>query len=947
MTKGMKKTIIGLSIGFSVVLLLVLVLAGCNYYVEYTQIKEIGSNFASVFSRNVMTQLIVQFTSFIVVLFAIFFSLMRVRKTMLKEDEEAFRFLEPVFPIWLISFIFAIIASNLINKAVYSNFLMFANTTEWGISDPIFGQDISYYVFIRPFLISVLGSLMGLAIFITGFVAVFYVLLYGRLGITNLKALGKNKKIISHIVFNLFMIILIRLLSYRFRAEDILFSEFANMTGAGFTHVNIWLKYYMAVPYIGILIIGGILVFLHKGKYKYSVYTALIFPVILIAVTASALITQHFQVNPAEAQVEAPYTNHHITATCTAYGLADIEKKNFPIDNTWQAQDVISHSEEIGQISLLDPNVSQDMLGQLQGIRNYYEFLDVDTVAYKIDGQKEAVMISPRELRKLEESPTSQQYSNDKMHFTHGYGLVAFPANQITEAGHPVLYVKDTPIVSSVADIQVLEPRIYYGEYRDDYSVVNTAIKEFDHLKNGQKVETEYSGESGIPMTFMNRMLFAIRYGDYQLFASNHITPESKLLINTNVIDRVKVAAPFLVFDENPYILADANGRLKWIVDAYTTTNHFPYAKILEDELFEDEFNYIRNSAKAVVDAYDGTVQIYITDPTDKLITVYQKIYPEVFTKEDFPEDLKYSMRYPETYFKIQTEILKEYHIQDAVTFFNRSDNWAVAKEIRSETSSWKDSISEDQQKSAVKPSYQLVTEDGKQNLKLMIPFTVEGKDNMVAWFSAGSDGDCYGKLTLYEFPQESTVYGPLQIEKRINSNPEIDAAMSVWGSGESTIIRGNLITVPIENSVLYVEPIYVTAGKNTFPELKMVVAVYDSKIAIRPTLDEAVAALFPAEEAPASQNNETLSSDQGESAKDPNKLIQTTEPINPIGQISPESSDVTDVQKVTDAFRKVQEASQTNDWEAFGKAMNDLEAIINELNGIESDAETPDEVAS
>lgn len=917
MNEGLKRTIVGLSIGFSVILIVTLIVSGCNFYMEYMQIQEIGSNFVAVFLKDVMTQVTVQTISFLAVFLATFFSLKKVRKVMLKEDQEAFRFLEPNFPLVLISCIFAVITSNLINKAIYSKFLMFLNTTEWGITDPIFGQDISYYVFVRPFLLSLMDSLMALAIFVNCLVAILYVLFYGKLGVTNLKTLKKNKRVINHIAFNLLMIVLIRLVSYRFRAEDILFSEFAGMTGAGFTNVQIWLKYYKAVPYVGIAIILGVLFFLNKGKYKYSIYTALIFPVIVIAVTVSALITQHFQVKPAEAQIEAPYTSNHITATRVAYGLEHMNDTIFPIDNTWQAPDFEEHLQEIQQVPLLDPTVSKDYLGQQQAFRDFYEFLDVDTVAYEVNGEKEAIMMSARELKKLEESPTSQSYSNDKMHFTHGYGLVAFPANKVSE-GHPELYVKDSPIVSSAEKIRIYEPRIYYGEYRDDYSIVNSSIKEFDHLANGQKVENEYHGQSGIPMTFMNRLLFAIRYGDYQLFASKHITSESKLLVNTNVLDRVKVAAPFLTFDEDPYLLVDSSGRMKWIVDAYTTTDFYPYSK-----RHENGYNYIRNSAKAVVDAYDGTVQIYITDPDDKLITVYQKIYPEVFMTSDFPEDLKYSLRYPKTYFNIQTQILKQYHIQDPVTFYNRSDNWEIAREIRSETSSWKDSISENQEKSVMEPFYQLVTVDGERQLRLMIPFTVEGKDNMVAWFSAGSDGDCYGQLTLYQFPQESTVYGPLQIEKRINSSPEVEQVMSVWGSGESTIIRGNLLTVPIENSIVYVEPIYVTAGKNTFPELKMVVVAYDNKIAIEPTLEQAVKTLFPP--------IESLDQPGNEQVEPP---VEQLPPNTSVDPVVPEISDENDLQRITEAFKRVQQASQNNDWEAFGKAMKDLEAIINELNG-------------
>ena len=904
MSAGFKKTVIGLSIGIGVFLLSAILISGYRFYMEYIQIQEIGQNFTSVFFKNTGTQLLVHVIGFAIVFFAIFFSLLRVRKTMLGVDE-AFHFLEPMFPIWILSFTLAVFAGNFIKDAVSSKILLFANTSEWGLLDPIFGQDISYYVFIRPFLIAVSDSFMGIAVFLAILVSVLYIFLYGCLGVDKLKDFIKNKKITAHIIFHILIIVLIHLCTYKFKAEDMLFSEFADVWGAGFTDIYIWLKYYNLMPYISILLIVAILVFLNKANFKFAIYTALVLPVILIAFTVSGLVTQYFHVKPAEGQVEAPYIGYHIDATRIAYGIQNIVEQEFLPQTDWTLEDVKNHDREIDRIGLLDSDVTKTVLGQLQSIRDYYEFIDVDTVCYEINGQKEAIMISPRELKKLEESPTSQSYSNDKMRFTHGYGAVFLPANAITEDGHPVLYVKDSPVVSTVAELNITEPRIYYGEYDDDYSVVNTQVKEFDYLSKGQPVENAYQGKSGISLTGINRLLFAIRYGDYQLFTSNFITSESKLLMNTNVLDRVRIAAPFLMFDDDPYLLADSEGRLKWIVDAYTTTEYFPYAKPNEDG-----FNYIRNSAKAVVDAYDGTVEIYITDPSDKLIQVYYNIYPEVFMAGEFPADLKYSLRYPETYFNIQTDILKQYHITDAVTFYNRSDDWEVANEISAETSTWKESISEEQTKSKTKPSYQMLTVNGKQELTLMIPLTDKEKDNMTAWFMAGSDGDCYGKLTLMQFPQEKTVYGPLQIEKRVNSNPEIDSVMSALGTGESTIIRGNLVAVPVADSVLYAEPIYVTAGKNTLPELKMVVAAYDNKIAAKPTLQQALEALFIAAE------SEQITETQ------PNKIV-----------LPPETAEQNDIVRITEAFNRVQQATKNNDWEAFGTAMKDLEALLNELN--------------
>ncbi len=912
MNDGLKKALSGVIAGAILLLLAVVCITGYNFYMEYIQIREVGQNFVSVFSKNLVTQIAVQGISFFVVFLLILGSFLQIRKTMLKVDI-SFSFLKKIFPICILSFVFAFFASSYIKEAVYSRFLLFANSVEWGSIDPIFGQDISYYVFVRPFAISVLDSLMGVFIFITILTAIIYILLYSKLGVTNLKEIFKSRRITGHVVCNLALIVLVRVLSYKFRGEDILYSEFSGLFGAGFTDINIWLKYYKAAPYVILAVVAAVLVFLFRGKLKLALYSALIYPVVLVAVAASALVTQYFHVQPAEVQVEAPYIQYHIDATRNAYGLDRISDREFPADNSLTQQDLESEKETLENIRIIDYNSTKTIFGQLQGLRNYYEFKDLDIAAYEIDGEKKPVMISARELKKDNNSPTTQNYSNDKMRFTHGYGVVASPVNQVTSEGHPVMYVKDIPVSSEVAELQVTEPRIYYGEYEDDYSIVNTTIKEFDYLEDDSNVETVYQGKAGIPLNFLNRTLLAMRYGDYQMLVSKFITSESKVLINKNVLDRVKVAAPFLKFDEKPYLLINQEGRLKWIVDAYTTTDNFPYA-----QPYNNSYNYIRNSAKAVVDAYDGTVEIYVTDPSDVLIQVYEKIYPEAFMDSPMPSDLNYSIRYPESYFKVQAEMLKRYHTTDTTTFYNRSDVWEVAYEMYSDTIG-NNGSDESKDKKQVEPYYNMMKINDGVDLVLMLPFTIAEKDNMVSWLAAGSDGDSYGELTLYKFPKGKNVYGPLQIEKRINSNTEISQMLTLWGTGGSSVIRGNMLTVPVKDSLIYVEPIYITSGKNTFPELKMVIAAYDNKISIEPTLAEALNTLFkgtPSILPPVEETEKEVPVDSPDATPAP-------------------TPELPDIARVTEAFNKVQEASKSNDWETFGKAMEELEAILNELNGV------------
>lgn len=919
MNDGIKKVLPKLIFGIFAVLFVVFAVAGYRFYMEYIQIKEIGENFVSVFSKNLITKIAVQGISFSIVFFLIFGTFLKIRSTMLKIDV-SFDFLKKKFPLFMLSLVFAFFASNYIKEAVYTRFLMFSNTAEWNLTDPIFGQDYSYYVAIRPFVMSLFDSLIGVFIFIAILTAVIYFLLYSKLGFTNLKEMLQNKKITGHILFNVLVIILIRILCYKFRAEDILYSDFTGLFGAGFTDINIWLKYYRFAPYLIGIIVALVLLFLWKGKFKFSLYTALVYPVVLIAVGVSALVTQNFHVEPAEVQVEAPYIKYHIDATRFAYGLDHISDREFPVDNELTKNDLEAERETLENIRIIDYNSTKTILGQLQGLRNYYEFKDLDIAAYKINGEKRPIILSARELKKDKNSPTTQNYSNDKMRFTHGYGVVASPVNEVTSEGHPLLYVKDIPVVSEIPELNITEPRIYYGEYASDYSIVNSSIKEFDYLEDDVNVETVYQGKAGIPLNWFNRALFTIHTGDYQILMSKFITPDSKILTNKNVIERVKMAAPFLSYDEKPYLLISQDGRMKWIVDAYTITDELPYA-----QPYHNDYNYIRNSAKAIVDAYDGTVELYITDESDPLIEVYKRIYPKAFMETPIPEDLRYSIRYPESYFKIQADMLKWYHTTDTTTFYNHSDVWEVAYEMYSDTPVQNGGSSEATDKKKVEPYYNMMRINDSVDLVLMLPYTISEKDNMVSWFAAGSDGDSYGELTLYKFPKGKNVYGPLQIEKRINSNTEISQMMTLWGSGGSSVIRGNMITIPVKNSLIYVEPIYITSGKNTFPELKMVIAAYDNKISIEPTLEKALETLFegtPTILPPVEDVIETPTED-GNVDVTPAPELQGDE-----------------IKRITEAFQKVQDASAANDWAAFGTAMTELETVIAELNA--PDGEQP-----
>ena len=468
--------------------------------------------------------------------------------------------------------------------------------------------------------------------------------------------------------------------------------------------------------------------------------------------------------------------------------------------------------------------------------------------------------------------------------------------NKVTGEGQPEFLIKDIPPKSKEGVPEIKEPRIYYGEITDDYVVVgNEKYKELDYSENQEDIEFSYNGSGGVKLSPLNRLIFAVKYGDVRLLISDLVSSNSRILINRNIKKRLSIIAPFLKYDNDPYIVIDGEGKLKWIVDAYTTTNLYPYSQSV------GEFNYIRNSVKATIDAYTGEVKLYIADPNDPIIRVYQKIYPDVFEKEELPKDLKSHIKYPEYIFDIQAKVYGKYHISNPTVFYNKNDMWDIAKE-RYGTSN---------EERPIAPYYNMMALSGEseEELLLTIPYTLANKDNMVAWLAVRNEWDNYGKLQVYKFPKDVNIYGPMQVENRINSHMEISKELNLWSQGGSQVIRGNMIVVPLENSILYVEPIYIaSSNKSTLPELKQVVAAYGDKIVMKSTLEDALYALF------------------GESAPLDTNVIEEGEAFETL----PTYPDAVD--KVISEFEKVKKATANNDWSAFGESMKALEQSVEEL---------------
>ncbi len=858
------------------------VMAGFGLYIEYLKVREVGAEYVSVYIIRIATALIAG-----VVIFALTMLLTAVNGAVLRRA--AIRRGELVWImkrkyVFGLGALLGLIVALFNARNIGGKFLMFKNAVNYGESDPVFGKDISYFLFKREFWIDAAGVLdfviFALLIYTVGAYFVMYIS-DGRDG--GALEFLKDKAVFSHCAALVFLMGLVKALTYRFTAEGLVYSKTADVTGAGYADVKIRLPFYTAAPYIiGVLIILAA-VFLFKRKYKAVGICVLTFPALLVIMWAVVALTNSFVVAPQEVALEQPYIESNIKYTKLGFGLDNIETSTFDIKNDLTAQDIEDNAETVDNIRITDMPATLSVSNSTKSVRNYYTFTDSDIVPYTVNGKKTALNIAPRELDADKLPENAKNYINLHLRYTHGYGIVANTINDVNADGQPVYRIDSMPIVSQEGFPVVTQPRIYYGEKTDNYVVVNTDYDELDYVTDDEQTGEGYSGSGGIEMKGLNRLLFAIDNMDYKLLISGYIHSDSKLLINRNIFDRVKTAVPFMEQDDDPYIVIDDNGNLKWVLDLYTTSDKMPYSQTYSG------VNYIRNSAKAVIDAYSGEVKIYITDTSDPIIRTYAKIYPDAFAGEGLPEDIAAHIRCPELLFKIQYEVYLRYHMTDTTNFYGNSDLWTTPKEkyMNNETVD-------------IQPYYNLMQlqnfGDESAELVLMKPFAPINKENLMGWLASTSTGE----LMLYRFPTDKTVYGTLHIENRIDSDDSISKEISLWDQGGSNVIKGNLLVIPVKNSLLYVEPIYLTTSNNAaLPEVKRVIVAYDEEVVMERTLRDALDKLFGTETAP-------TETDTGDAA-----LTNTN------------------VTSIVQAYEAVEEAQRSGDWEKFGQAMEALKNAI------------------
>jgi len=721
------------------------------------------------------------------------------------------------------------VLAGLVAATAWDTVLLAVYRTPFGIADPVFSRDIGFYVFTLPAISTGIGFLYRLALISLVLLVPLYwlrgdiILAPRRLSIEPLAGL--------HLAILLAALLLLTALRlWLVEIPSLLYSTTGPLIGASYTDMHarlpaLRISMVLAVGAAAAVIVGGLrrelgrYVVLAIGGYLAAVVIGrVLFPLAL----------QKLVVAPTELTRETPYLRYHIAATRQAWGLDSVETRELAGQANLSLADIRANAPTIDNVRLWDRDPLLMTFGQLQEIRTYYDFVSVDDDRYWIDGKYRQVLLSPRELN-VASLPT-RTFINEHLTFTHGMGLTLSPVNQVTTEGLPVLFIKDLPPASTVS-LKITRPQIYYGELANEYVFVHTRQREFDHPSGDANVYASYQGTGGVRVgNLLRRGILAFRFGSSKILLSQDITNDSRALYYREILDRARKALPFVHFDYDPYMVIAADGTLKWIADAYTVSDGYPYAQPIANGT-----NYMRNSVKLVIDAYNGSLAAYVSAPSDPLIRTWSRIYPGILVPLDsMPADLKAHIRYPDAIYRIQTSLYTAYHMEAPEDFYHREDQWQIPVVT-----------APGEKVPFMRHIVMQLPEEKKAEFVYMVPFTPRGKDNLAAWMVARNDGDEYGKLRVYRLSRQSLVYGPQQIENRINQDTEISRQISLWDQRGSRVIRGDLLVIPIEKSLLYVQPLYLQAEGGRIPELKRVVVAFQSQVVMGETLDQALTQLF------------------------------------------------------------------------------------------------------
>lgn len=836
---------------------------------------------------------------------------------------------------WGMSVVFGLLVGLTAGASTWMDFRQFANATSFGLKDPLFHLDISFYVFKLAFLTKANNIVLGIVVGVVIITLLYYGILitvrtpdmfewepeepegpetsgenaipftrkYRKrpsekrtLDLNNdnmiqLFHIASGKLTLLGIVFYLMVA-----MDFLMRQFDLLHVHTGAVYGAGFTDVNVKLWVYRLIMVLSIVGAVTLCHHMHRKEPKKLVRI----PIAIVAVGllggVVSFAVQNLLVSPDEINKESKYLERNISYTRHAYGLDNIKVEEFPAEQNLNRQAIQDNSQTITNIRINDYEPVQDFYNQTQSIRQYYDFNDVDIDRYNIDGEQTQTYLAAREIN---ESKISSTWINRHLKYTHGYGAAVSRVDAVTASGQPDIIVKNIPPESEAKDIDITRPEIYFGELTNDYVIVNTDEQEFDYPNGNENSYSTYKGKAGIKLNLLNRILFSVREGSMKLLVSSNVNSDSRIIINRNIKDRVEKLMPYLSYEKDPYMTV-VNGKLYWIVDAYTTSSYYPYSEPYSGEV--GSTNYIRNSVKVVVDAYNGDTTFYVVDQDDPVARTYQKIYPTLFKDvKEMPEGIRKHIRYPNSLLKIQAGVYTKYHMDQVKVFYQDEDLWDIAHQIYGT------------EEKEMDPSYFIfeLPDEKKAEFINMIPFTPKSKQNMTAIMMARNDGNRYGQLLVYKFPKNKTVYGPMQIEAQIDQNTEISKEFSLWNSSGSKYRRGDLFVIPINNSIMYVEPVYLEASNQAIPEMKRVIVAYGDKIAYESTLEDALADLFGEDENGGQSQSASASSGKNNSGKSNTKEL---------------------IQKANEAYENAVNAQKSGNWKKYGDYLDELEKYLNQL---------------
>ncbi len=836
-----------------------------------------------------------------VVFFLLFFAILYVNvliarrmapKVVLRAtDEVGFRFemalqqvrdvLEKVSGVALVAIsALAALISGAAMASQWSVFRLAMLAVPFGEKDPQFGRDLSFYFFTMPAMRTAADWLTGALAFTLFVTAIVHVLTGAIRPWARLKGFDPHVK--AHLSVLGGLMIVVQGFKYWLDIFELSFSPRGQVLGASYTDVHAQIPAYQILIVIAVL--SGLALMINirfKGWRLPAIALGVWLGASILIGGIYPAVVQQFRVSPNEVAAEAPYIERNIAMTRKAFKIEDVVARAFPAEESLTASAVAGDSDTIRNIRLWDPSIVSQSYQQLQGIRPYYSFIDVDVDRYTIDGERRQVLVSLREMNIDQLAEQAKTWVNQHLVYTHGYGAVVSPVNESSGQGLPEFMVRDIP-PAGTTDLKVDRPAVYYGELTNNYVVAATQIKEFDYPVGDQNATTSYEGKTGIAIgNIVRRAAFALRFSAPQMLFSSYITPESKVLFRRSLTERIGALAPFLTLDRDPYA-AIIDGKLVWIIDAYTTSDRYPYSERIGG------VNYMRNSVKITMDAYDGTVTMYAFDETDPLLATWRAVFPDLIVDgSEMPDGVRAHLRYPEDLFRVQAEVYKTYHMLDPLVFYNKEDQWALPGEGDN---------------APMDPFYVLMKlpQEPVEDFMLMLPFTPRNKDNMIGWMSASSDPANYGRRIVYTFPKQKLVLGPQQVSARVNQDPIISQQLTLWNQRGSGVLFGNMLVIPIENSIVYIQPLYLQAEQTAMPQLTRVLVAYGDSVAMQPDLTTALAAVFGAA------------------------------PSQPTG----DGDTALTVGLARDLYLKAIEAQKAGDWAAYGSAIEELGKALEQLSG-------------